>query len=181
MVELMIVQITRISINTDTEIPEYVKVITGVHTGDTNQDVILRGIRAGQQKNDAVNYGQFKTLADSFERCQHDVESLNAWKMTFDENQVTNTVNSIIKYTDVAYELTIASGEEQWYSYDLAMQSGYTPISATLVIDDTNPFVGHCSLDITPDGTYNALIYLKSQGDDKTCNCKVRLVWIKNQ
>ena len=169
------------SINTDTEIPEYVKVITGVHTGDTNQDVILRGIRAGQQKNDAVNYGQFKTLADSFERCQHDVESLNAWKMTFDENQVTNTVNSIIKYTDVAYELTIASGEEQWYSYDLAMQSGYTPISATLVIDDTNPFVGHCSLDITPDGTYNALIYLKSQGDDKTCNCKVRLVWIKNQ
>lgn len=53
--------------------------------------------------------------------------------MTFDENQVTNTVNSIIKYTDVAYELTIASGEEQWYSYDLAMQSGYTPISATLV------------------------------------------------
>lgn len=63
----------------------------------------------------------------------------------------------------------------------LAMQSGYTPISATLVIDDTNPFVGHCSLDITPDGTYNALIYLKSQGDDKTCNCKVRLVWIKNQ
>jgi hypothetical protein len=101
--------------------------------------------------------------------------------MTFDENQVTNTVNSIIKYTDVAYELTIASGEEQWYSYDLAMQSGYTPISATLVIDDTNPFVGHCSLDITPDGTYNALIYLKSQGDDKTCNCKVRLVWIKNQ
>lgn len=44
------------SINTDTEIPEYVKVITGVHTGDTNQDVILRGIRAGQQKNDAVNY-----------------------------------------------------------------------------------------------------------------------------
>lgn len=169
------------SINTDTEIPEYVKVITGVHTGDTNQDVILRGIRAGQQKNDAVNYNQFKTLADSFERCQHDVESLNAWKMTFDENQVTNTVNSIIKYTDVAYELTIASGEEQWYSYDLAMQSGYTPISATLVIDDTNPFVGHCSLDITPDGTYNALIYLKSQGDDKTCNCKVRLVWIKNQ
>lgn len=169
------------SINTDTEIPEYVKVITGVHTGDTNQDVILRGIRAGQQKNDAVNYGQFKTLADSFERCQHDVESLNAWKMTFDENQVANTVNSIIKYTDVAYELTIASGEEQWYSYDLAMQSGYTPISATLVIDDTNPFVGHCSLDITPDGTYNALIYLKSQGDDKTCNCKVRLVWIKNQ
>lgn len=169
------------SINTDTKIPEYVKVITGVHTGDTNQDVILRGIRAGQQKNDAVNYGQFKTLADSFERCQHDVESLNAWKMTFDENQVTNTVNSIIKYTDVAYELTIASGEEQWYSYDLAMQSGYTPISATLVIDDTNPFVGHCSLDITPDGTYNALIYLKSQGDDKTCNCKVRLVWIKNQ
>lgn len=169
------------SINTDTKIPEYVKVITGVHTGDTNQDVILRGIRAGQQKNDAVNYNQFKTLADSFERCQHDVESLNAWKMTFDENQVTNTVNSIIKYTDVAYELTIASGEEQWYSYDLAMQSGYTPISATLVIDDTNPFVGHCSLDITPDGTYNALIYLKSQGDDKTCNCKVRLVWIKNQ
>lgn len=169
------------SINTDTEIPEYVKVITGVHTGDTNQDVILRGIRAGQQKNDAVNYNQFKTLADSFERCQHDVESLNAWKMTFDEKQVTNTVNSIIKYTDVAYELTIASGEEQWYSYDLAMQSGYTPISATLVIDDTNPFVGHCSLDITPDGTYNALIYLKSQGDDKTCNCKVRLVWIKNQ
>lgn len=169
------------SINTDTEIPEYVKVITGVHTGDTNQDVILRGIRAGQQKNDAVNYNQFKTLADSFERCQHDVESLNAWKMTFDENQVANTVNSIIKYTDVAYELTIASGEEQWYSYDLAMQSGYTPISATLVIDDTNPFVGHCSLDITPDGTYNALIYLKSQGDDKTCNCKVRLVWIKNQ
>lgn len=169
------------SINTDTEIPEYVKVITGIHTGDTNQDVILRGIRAGQQKNDAVNYNQFKTLADSFERCQHDVESLNAWKMTFDENQVTNTVNSIIKYTDVAYELTIASGEEQWYSYDLAMQSGYTPISATLVIDDTNPFVGHCSLDITPDGTYNALIYLKSQGDDKTCNCKVRLVWIKNQ
>lgn len=169
------------SINTDTEIPEYVKVITGVHTGDTNQDVILRGIRAGQQKNDAVNYNQFKTLADSFERCQHDVESLNAWKMTFDENQVTNTVNSIIKYTDVAYELTIASGEEQWYSYDLAMQSGYTPISATLVIDDTNPFVGHCSLDITPDGTYNALIYLKSQGDDKTCKCKVRLVWIKNQ
>lgn len=169
------------SINTDTKIPEYVKVITGVHTGDTNQDVILRGIRAGQQKNDAVNYGQFKTLADSFERCQHDVESLNAWKMTFDENQVTNTVNSIIKYTDVAYKLTIASGEEQWYSYDLAMQSGYTPISATLVIDDTNPFVGHCSLDITPDGTYNALIYLKSQGDDKTCNCKVRLVWIKNQ
>lgn len=169
------------SINTDTEIPEYVKVITGVHTGDTNQDAILRGIRAGQQKNDAVNYGQFKTLADSFERCQHDVESLNAWKMTFDENQVANTVNSIIKYTDVAYELTIASGEEQWYSYDLAMQSGYTPISATLVIDDTNPFVGHCSLDITPDGTYNALIYLKSQGDDKTCNCKVRLVWIKNQ
>lgn len=169
------------SINTDTKIPEYVKVITGVHTGDTNQDVILRGIRAGQQKNDAVNYGQFKTLADSFERCQHDVESLNAWKMTFDENQVANTVNSIIKYTDVAYELTIASGEEQWYSYDLAMQSGYTPISATLVIDDTNPFVGHCSLDITPDGTYNALIYLKSQGDDKTCNCKVRLVWIKNQ
>ena len=169
------------SINTDTKIPEYVKVITGVHTGDTNQDVILRGIRAGQQKNDAVNYNQFKTLADSFERCQHDVESLNAWKMTFDENQVTNTVNSIIKYTDVAYELTIATGEEQWYSYDLAMQSGYTPISATLVIDDTNPFVGHCSLDITPDGTYNALIYLKSQGDDKTCNCKVRLVWIKNQ
>lgn len=169
------------SINTDTEIPEYVKVITGVHTGDTNQDVILRGIRAGQQKNDAVNYNQFKTLADSFERCQHDVESLNAWKMTFDENQVANTVNSIIKYTDVAYELTIASGEEQWYSYDLAMQSGYTPISATLVIDDTNPFVGHCSLDITPDGTYNALIYLKSQGNDKTCNCKVRLVWIKNQ
>lgn len=169
------------SINTDTEIPEYVKVITGVHTGDTNQDVILRGIRAGQQKNDAVNYNQFKTLADSFERCQHDVESLNAWKMTFDENQVANTVNSIIKYTDVAYELTIASGEEQWYSYDLAMQSGYTPISATLVIDDTNSFVGHCSLDITPDGTYNALIYLKSQGDDKTCNCKVRLVWIKNQ
>ena len=169
------------SINTDTEIPEYVKVITGVHTGDTNQDVILRGIRAGQQKNDAVNYSQFKTLADSFERYQHDVESLNAWKMTFDENQVINTVNSIIKYTDVAYELTIASGEEQWYSYDLAMQSGYTPISATLVIDDTNPFVGHCSLDITPDGTYNALIYLKSQGDDKTCNCKVRLVWIKNQ
>lgn len=169
------------SINTDTEIPEYVKVITGVHTGDTNQDVILRGIRAGQQKNDAVNYNQFKTLADSFERCQHDVESLNAWKMTFDENQVTNTVNSIIKYTDVAYELTIASGEEQWYSYDLAMQTGYTPISATLVIDDTNLFVGHCSLDITPDGTYNALIYLKSQGDDKTCNCKVRLVWIKNQ
>lgn len=169
------------SINTDTEIPEYVKVITGVHTGDTNQDVILRGIRAGQQKNDAVNYNQLKTLADSFERCQHDVESLNAWKMTFDENQVANTVNSIIKYTDVAYELTIASGEEQWYSYDLAMQSGYTPISATLVIDDTNPFVGHCSLDITPDGTYNALIYLKSQGDDKTCNCKVRLVWIKNQ
>jgi hypothetical protein len=55
------------SINTDTEIPEYVKVITGVHTGDTNQDVILRGIRAGQQKNDAVNYSQFKTLADSFE------------------------------------------------------------------------------------------------------------------
>ena len=171
----------RASINTDTKIPEYVKVITGVHTGDTNQDVILRGIRAGQQKNDAVNYNQFKTLADSFERCQHDVESLNAWKMTFDENQVTNTVNSIIKYTDVAYELTIATGEEQWYSYDLAMQSGYTPISATLVIDDTNPFVGHCSLDITPDGTYNALIYLKSQGDDKTCNCKVRLVWIKNQ
>ncbi len=169
------------SINTDTKIPEYVKVITGVHTGDTNQDVILRGIRAGQQKNDAVNYNQFKTLADSFERCQHDVESLNAWKMTFDENAVENTVNSIIKYTDVAYELTIASGEEQWYSYDLAMQSGYTPISATLVIDDTNPFVGHCSLDITPDGTYNALIYLKSQGDDKTCNCKVRLVWIKNQ
>ncbi len=169
------------SINTDTKVPEYVKVITGVHTGDTNQDVILRGIRAGQQKNDAVNYNQFKTLADSFERCQHDVESLNAWKMTFDENQVANTVNSIIKYTDVAYELTIASGEEQWYSYDLAMQSGYTPISATLVIDDTNPFVGHCSLDITPDGTYNALIYLKSQGDDKTCNCKVRLVWIKNQ
>lgn len=169
------------SINTDTKVPEYVKVITGVHTGNTNQDVILRGIRVGQQKNDAVNYGQFKTLADSFERCQHDVESLNAWKMTFDENQVTNTVNSIIKYTDVAYELTIASGEEQWYSYDLAMQSGYTPISATLVIDDTNPFVGHCSLDITPDGTYNALIYLKSQGDDKTCNCKVRLVWIKNQ
>lgn len=169
------------SINTDTKIPEYVKVITGVHTGDTNQDVILRGIRAGQQKNDAVNYNQFKTLADSFERCQHDVESLNAWKMTFDENQVINTVNSIIKYTDVAYELTIASGEEQWYSYDLAMQSGYTPISATLVIEDTNPFVGHCSLDITPDGTYNALIYLKSQGDDKTCNCKVRLVWIKNQ
>lgn len=169
------------SINTDTKVPEYVKVITGVHTGDTNQDVILRGIRAGQQKNDAVNYNQFKTLADSFERCQHDVESLNAWKMTFDENQVANTVNSIIKYTDVAYELTIASGEEQWYSYDLAMQSGYTPISATLVIYDTNPFVGHCSLDITPDGTYNALIYLKSQGDDKTCNCKVRLVWIKNQ
>ena len=169
------------SINTDTKVPEYVKVITGVHTGDTNQDVILRGIRAGQQKNDAVNYNQFKTLADSFERCQHDVESLNAWKMTFDENQVANTVNSIIKYTDVAYELTIASGEEQWYSYDLAMQSGYTPISATLVIDDSNPFVGHCSLDITPDGTYNALIYLKSQGDDKTCNCKVRLVWIKNQ
>lgn len=169
------------SINTDTEIPEYVKVITGVHTGDTNQYVILRGIRAGQQKNDAVNYNQFKTLADSFDRCQHDVESLNAWKMTFDENQVVNTVNSIIKYTDVAYELTIASGEEQWYSYDLAMQTGYTPISATLVIDDTNPFVGHCSLDITPDGTYNALIYLKSQGDDKTCNCKVRLVWIKNQ
>lgn len=169
------------SINTDTKVPEYVKVITGVHTGDTNQDVILRGIRAGQQKNDAVNYNQFKTLADSFERCQHDVESLNAWKITFDENQVTNTVNSIIKYTDVAYELTIASGEEQWYSYDLAMQSGYTPISATLVIDDTNPFVGHCSLDITPDGTYNALIYLKAQGDDKTCNCKVRLVWIKNQ
>lgn len=169
------------SINTDTKIPEYVKVITGVHTGDTNQDVILRGIRAGQQKNDAVNYNQFKTLSDSFERCQHDVESLNAWKMSFDENQVTNTVNSIIKYTDVAYELTIASGEEQWYSYDLAMQSGYTPISATLVIDDTNPFVGHCSLDITPDGTYNALIYLKTQGDDKTCNCKVRLVWIKNQ
>lgn len=169
------------SINTDTKVPEYVKVITGVHTGDTNQDVILRGIRAGQQKNDAVNYGQFKTLADSFERSQHDVESLNAWKMTFDENQVVNTVNSIIKYTDVAYELTIASGEEQWYSYDLAMQTGYTPISATLVIDDTNPFVGHCSLDITPDGTYNALIYLKSQGDDKTCNCKVRLVWIKNQ
>lgn len=169
------------SINTDTKVPEYVKVITGVHTGDTNQDVILRGIRAGQQKNDAVNYNQFKTLADSFERCQHDVESLNAWKMTFDENQVANTVNSIIKYTDVAYELTIVSGEEQWYSYDLAMQSGYTPISATLVIDDSNPFVGHCSLDITPDGTYNALIYLKSQGDDKTCNCKVRLVWIKNQ
>lgn len=169
------------SINTDTKVPEYVKVITGVHTGDTNQDVILRGIRAGQQKNDAVNYNQFKTLADSFERCQHDVESLNAWKMTFDENQVANTVNSIIKYTDVAYELTIVSGEEQWYSYDLAMQSGYTPISATLVIYDTNPFVGHCSLDITPDGTYNALIYLKSQGDDKTCNCKVRLVWIKNQ
>lgn len=169
------------SINTDTKVPEYVKVITGVHTGDTNQDVILRGIRAGQQKNDAVNYNQFKTLADSFDRCQHDVESLNAWKMTFDENSVTNTVNSIIKYTDVAYELTIASGEEQWYSYDLAMQTGYTPISATLVIDDTNPFVGHCSLDITPDGTYNALIYLKSQGDDKTCNCKVRLVWIKNQ
>lgn len=169
------------SINTDTKIPEYVKVITGVHTGDTNQDVILRGIRAGQQKNDAVNYNQFKTLADSFERCQHDVESLNAWKMTFDENQVVNTVNSIIKYTDAAYELTIASGEEQWYSYDLAMQSGYIPISATLIIDDTNPFVGYCSLDITPDGTYNALIYLKAQGDDKTCNCKVRLVWIKNQ
>lgn len=169
------------SINTDTKVPEYVKVITGVHTGDTNQDVILRGIRAGQQKNDAVNYEQFKTLADSFERCQYDVESLNAWKMTFDENQVANTVNSIIKYTDVAYELTIASGEEQWYSYDLAMQSGYTPISAILVIDDSNPFVGHCSLDITPDGTYNALIYLKAQGDDKTCNCKVRLVWIKNQ
>lgn len=168
------------SINTDTKVPEYVKVITGVHTGDTNQDVILRGIRAGQQKNDAVNYEQFKTLADSFERCQHDVESLNAWKMTFDESQVANTVNSIIKYTDVAYELTIASGEEQWYSYDLAMQTGYTPISATLVINDTNPFVGHCSLDITPDGTYNALIYLKAQGDDKTCNCKVRLVWIKN-
>ena len=174
-------EVSQASINTDTKIPEYVKVITGVHTGDTNQDVILRGIRAGQQKNDAVNYNQFKTLADSFERCQHDVESLNAWKMTFDENAVENTVNSIIKYTDVAYELTIASGEEQWYSYDLAMQSGYTPISATLVIDDTNPFVGHCSLDITPDGTYNALIYLKSQGDDKTCNCKVRLVWIKNQ
>lgn len=169
------------SINTDTKVPEYVKVITGVHTGDTNQDVILRGIRAGQQKNDAVNYEQFKTLADSFERCQYDVESLNAWKMTFDENQVANTVNSIIKYTDVAYELTIASGEEQWYSYDLAMQSGYTPISATLVINDSDPFVGHCSLDITPDGTYNALIYLKAQGDDKTCNCKVRLVWIKNQ
>ena len=174
-------EVSQASINTDTKVPEYVKVITGVHTGDTNQDVILRGIRAGQQKNDAVNYNQFKTLADSFERCQHDVESLNEWKMTFDENQVTNTVNSIIKYTDVAYELTIASGEEQWYSYDLAMQSGYTPISATLVIDDTNPFVGHCSLDITPDGTYNALIYLKSQGDDKTCNCKVRLMWIKNQ
>lgn len=174
-------EVSQASINTDTKIPEYVKVITGVHTGDTNQDVILRGIRAGQQKNDAVNYNQLKTLADSFERCQHDVESLNAWKTTFDENAVENTVNSIIKYTDIAYELTIASGEEQWYSYDLAMQSGYTPISATLVIDDTNPFVGHCSLDITPDGTYNALIYLKSQGDDKTCNCKVRLVWIKNQ
>lgn len=169
------------SINTDTKVPEYVKVITGVHTGDTNQDVILRGVRAGQQKNDAVNYNQFKILADSFERCQQDVESLNEWKMSFDESQVTNTVNSIIKYTDVAYELTIAGDKEQWYSYDLAMQSGYTPISATLVIDDTNPFVGHCSLDITPDGTYNALIYLKAQGDDKTCNCKVRLVWIKNQ
>ncbi len=169
------------SINTDTKVPEYVKVITGVHIGDTNQDVILRGVRAGQQKNDAVNYNQFKTLADSFERCQHDVESLNAWKMTFDENQVANTVNSIIKYTDVDYELTIAGDKEQWYSYDLAMQSGYTLISATLVIDDSNPFVGHCSLDITPDGTYNALIYLKAQGDDKTCNCKVRLVWIKNR
>lgn len=55
------------SINSSTSVPEYVKVITGVHTGDTNQDVILRGIRAGQQKNDAVNYEQLKTLADSFD------------------------------------------------------------------------------------------------------------------
>lgn len=101
--------------------------------------------------------------------------------MTFDENQVTNTVNSIIEYTDQTFDLTItATTKEQWFSYDLAMQSGYTPVSATLVIDDENPFVGHCSLDITPDGTYNALIYLKATGSSTSTSCKVRLVWIKN-
>ena len=169
------------SINTDTSVPEYVKVITGVHIGDTNQDVILRGIRAGQQKNDAVNYGQLKTLSDSFDRCQQDVEALNEWKMTFDEHAVENTVNSIVKYTDQTFELSItATTKEQWFSYDLAMQKGYTPVSATLVIDDDNPFVGYCSLDITPDGTYNALIHLKATGSSMSTSCKVRLVWIKN-
>lgn len=101
--------------------------------------------------------------------------------MAVNKKYVDDTVNSIIKYTDQTFELNItATTKEQWFSYDLAMQSGYTPVSATLVIDDENPFVGYCSLDITPDETYNALIYLKATGSSTSTSCKVRILWIKN-